>query len=61
VLWRTPDNKELRLYTTTTPTEHRLPTLMHDPQYRLEPPHINFYPGHGMKAPPRPDITTKPR
>ena len=35
VLWRTKDNKELRIYTTTIPTVHRLVTLMHDPQYRL--------------------------
>jgi len=35
VIWRSADNKELRIYTTTTPTDHRLYTLMHDPQYRL--------------------------
>lgn len=35
VIWRTRDNKELHIYTTTLPTPHRLPTLMHDPQYRL--------------------------
>src|SRR5204863_6034455 len=34
VIWRSSDNKELRIYTTTTPTKHRLPTLMSDPQYR---------------------------
>jgi len=31
---RTADNKELRIYTTVIPTEHRIYTLMHDPQYR---------------------------
>lgn len=61
-----PDGKSLRLYTTTIPTEHRIPTLMHDPQYRLsiawqnvvynKPPHPGFYLGHGMVAPPRPNI-----
>jgi rhamnogalacturonan endolyase len=35
VILRTTDNKELRIFTTTIPTEVRLPTLMHDPQYRL--------------------------
>jgi rhamnogalacturonan endolyase len=68
VIFRTTDNKSLRIYTTTTPTTHRLPTLMHDPQYRLaiawqnvgynQPPHPGFYLGDGMKTPPRPNITT---
>ena len=29
------DNRELRIFSTTVPTKHRLPTLMHDPIYRL--------------------------
>ena len=68
VIWRSQDNKELRLYTTTIPTRHRLRTLMHDPQYRLsiawqnvaynQPPHTGFYLGAGMADPPRPNITT---
>lgn len=63
VIFRTADNKELRIFTTTIPTQHRLVTLMHDPQYRLsvawqnvgynQPPHTSFYLGEGMKAPPR--------
>ena len=67
VIWRTTDNKELRIYTTTIPTEHRLYTLMHDPQYRLaiawqnvaynQPPHPGFYLGEGMARVPRPNIT----
>jgi rhamnogalacturonan endolyase len=74
VIWRTLDNKELRIYTTTTSTTNRLRTLMHDPQYRLsvawqnvgynQPPHPGFYLGHGMKAPPRPNIVclkTRPK
>ena len=41
----------LRIYTTTAPTGLRLPTLMHDPQYRVavawqnvayKPPHPSF-------------------
>lgn len=68
VIFRTPDNKELRLYTTTIPTTNRLVTLMHDPQYRLaiawqnvgynQPPHPGFFLGSGMKTPPKPNITT---
>lgn len=58
-----PGGKSLRLYTSTIPTEHRLVTLMHDPQYRLsvawqnvsynKPPHPSFFLGKDMKAPPR--------
>ena len=69
VVWRSADNAELRVYTTTAPTEHRLVTLMHDPQYRLavawqnvgynQPPHPGFYLGDGMQTPPRPNIITK--
>ena len=63
-MFRTADNRALRIYTTTIPTEHRIPTLMHDPQYRLsiawqnvaynQPPHTGFYLGEGMEPPPRP-------
>jgi rhamnogalacturonan endolyase len=58
---RTADNSELRIYVSTQPTEHRLVTLMHDPQYRLgvawqnvgynQPPHPGFFLGHGMSNP----------
>ncbi|MDQ3013359.1 MAG: rhamnogalacturonan lyase, partial [Acidobacteriota bacterium] len=71
VVWRTTDNKELRIYTTTIPTEHRFYTLMHDPQYRLsiawqnvaynQPPHTGFFMGDGMAKPPRPKIALTPR
>ena len=72
VIWRSRDNQELRIFTTTLPTTHRFPTLMHDPQYRLgvawqnvgynQPAHPGFFLGAGMKAPPRPAITTvRPR
>jgi len=53
------NGKELRIFTTTIPTEHRLVTLMHDPQYRLaiawqnvaynQPPHPSFYLGNKSK------------
>jgi rhamnogalacturonan endolyase len=61
-----PDRKSLRLFTTCIPTEHRLYTLMHDPQYRLsiawqnvaynKPPHTSFYLGSKMAPPPKPAI-----
>jgi len=67
VILRTTDNKELRIFSTTIPTEHRLYTLMHDPQYRLaiawqnvaynQPPHPGFFLGADMKPAPRPHIT----
>ena len=71
VIWRSTDGKELRIYTTTIPTDRRLPTLMHDPQYRLsvawqnvgynQPTQPGFYLGHGMAAPPRPTIAAATR
>ena len=66
MLMAAPDGQSLRLYTTTIPTEHRIYTLMHDPQYRLsiawqnvvynKPPHPGFFLGAGMIPPPRPNI-----
>ncbi|MFV0607189.1 MAG: rhamnogalacturonan lyase [Niabella sp.] len=66
VIYRTRDNKELRIFSTTIPTDLKYYTLMHDPQYRLsivwqnvgynQPPHTGFYFGHGMKDPPKPRI-----
>jgi rhamnogalacturonan endolyase len=63
---RTTDNKELRIFSTTIPTNHRLYTLMHNPQYRVsvawqnvgynQPPHVSFYMGEDMKKPPKPNI-----
>ena len=67
VIWRTRDNQQLRIFTTTIPTEHRLYTLMHDPVYRLsvawqnvaynQPTQPGFYLGADMQPPPRPNIT----
>ncbi|MBN1845369.1 MAG: rhamnogalacturonan lyase [Sedimentisphaerales bacterium] len=66
LLMTAPGGQALRLYTTTIPPEHRLYTLMHDPQYRLaiawqnvvynKPPHPGFFLGDGMEPPPLPDI-----
>jgi rhamnogalacturonan endolyase len=69
VIWKTNDGKELRIYSTTIPTTHRLATLMHDPIYRLsvayqnvgynQPTHTGFYLGDDMAKPPKPSIVTK--
>lgn len=66
VIWRTEDSEALRVYMTTDVTEHRIFTLMHDPQYRVaiawqnvgynQPPHPSFYIGEGMEQPPMPNI-----
>ncbi|MEJ6951906.1 rhamnogalacturonan lyase family protein [Natronospora cellulosivora (SeqCode)] len=66
VIWRTEDSSALRVYTTTDLTEHRIYTLMHDPQYRLaiawqnvaynQPPHPSFFIGHGMPEPLKPNM-----
>ena len=34
IVWRAADDSALRIYSTSTPTTHRVTTLMHDPQYR---------------------------
>lgn len=59
VIWRTSDNKSLRIYSTPHPSNFRFHTLMHDTQYRTaiawqnvgynQPPHPSFYLGEGME------------
>lgn len=66
VVLRSADNSFLRLFTTIIPTEHRIHTLMHDPQYRVaiawqnaaynQPPHPGFYLGTDMDSVPAPNI-----
>jgi rhamnogalacturonan endolyase len=66
VIWRETDSRALRIYTTTWPTERRLYTLMHDPQYRVaiawqnvaynQPPHPSFALAPKLAPPARPDI-----
>ncbi len=66
IVARTKDSKELRIFTTTIPTEKKFYTLMQDPQYRLsivwqnvaynQPPHTSFFIGQGMPQPPKPNI-----
>lgn len=68
--WReeviTHDDASLYVSTTTTPTNFRLYTLAHDPNYRLamswqnaaynQPPHLGFWLGAGIDKAPKPDI-----
>ncbi|CAM4382269.1 hypothetical protein PAAL109150_23845 [Paenibacillus alkaliterrae] len=66
VIWRLEDSSALRIFTTTDVTNHRLYTLMHNPLYRLgiawqnvaynQPPHTDYFLGHGMTTPPMPNI-----
>ena len=66
LICRTKDNQELRIFSTTIPTDKKFYTLMQDPQYRLsivwqnvaynQPPHTSFFMGQGMKQPPKPAI-----
>ena len=68
VVWRNADSTALLVFSTALPTAHRLVTLMHDPQYRVQvanqnagynqPPHTSFHLGHGMKPPRYLPITT---
>ncbi len=66
VIWRNANNTQLMIFTTNNVTTHKLPTLMHDIQYREaiawqntaynQPPHPSFFLGAGMATPPRPDL-----
>lgn len=59
VIFRSTDNNSLLLFTTGIPTQYRMPTLMHDPVYRLgvawqnvvynQPPHTGFFMGDVIK------------
>jgi hypothetical protein len=58
MILRKSDNTELVIFTTDTPTTYRIPTLMHDPQYRTaiawqnsaynQPPNTSYYIGYDM-------------
>lgn len=72
LVMRSGDNKELRIYTTTFPTEYRIPSLWYDHQYRQamvwqvcgynQPPHASFFLGEleGITKAPVP-LTNKER
>jgi hypothetical protein len=66
IILRRSDNTGLIIFTTNIPTDKRIYTLMHDPQYRTaiawqnsgynQPPHPSFFLGYDMAAPPVPNI-----
>lgn len=68
VIWRTSDSSALRIYATPYTTDLRIPTLMHDPQYRVaiawqntaynQPPHPSFHIGSEVSSYPWPDVRT---
>ena len=53
ILWSASDNATLNIFSTNTPTDLTIPTLMHDHTYRMgvawqnvaynQPPHLGFY------------------
>lgn len=67
LLLRSEDSSEYRLYTTTIPTNYRIPALMQDPVYRLgiawqnvgynQPPHTGFYLGAEATEFPQANVT----
>jgi len=69
IILRRSDNTALIIFTTNIPTEHRIYTLMHDPQYRTaiawqnsaynQPPHPSFFLGYDMEEAPTPNIEVK--
>ncbi|WP_434404146.1 rhamnogalacturonan lyase [Streptomyces sp. NBC_01353] len=68
VVWRTADNRALRIYSTPYETSTKITTLLHDTMYRTglawqntaynQPPHPSFHLGSGMGTTPRPLVTT---
>jgi autotransporter-associated beta strand protein len=68
VIWRKSDNSALEIWSTTIAATNRMPTLMHDSQYREaiawqnvgynQPPNPSFFLGAGMAAAPTPAIYT---
>ncbi len=69
IMLRRTDNTALILFTTNIITDHRIYTLMHDPQYRTaiawqnssynQPPHPGFFLGYDMAPAPVPNIVIK--
>jgi MYXO-CTERM domain-containing protein len=65
VLLEKSDSTGFRVYTTAIPTEKRIYTLVHDPEYRnsmcekgyIQSHMLDYYLGDGMTDPPRPNIT----
>lgn len=68
VIYPNTDSSALKIFTTTTPTNYRMYTLMHNSQYRTDiatqnvaynqPAHTSFYLGYDTKSIPVPSIKT---
>jgi len=66
VIWPAYDSSFLRVYMATDVTSYRIPTLMHDTQYRCQvasqnvgynqPPHPSFFLGTGHELPEQPNV-----
>ena len=66
LIMRTNDNQHIRIWCSTSPTDVRLTTLMHDMQYRAQnccqqssynqPPHTSYYLGSDVPLPARPSV-----
>jgi rhamnogalacturonan endolyase len=64
VMYEQSGGAMLRIYSTAIPTDKRIYTLMHDPEYRnamvekgyTQSRFVDFYLGEGMTDPPRPNI-----
>jgi rhamnogalacturonan endolyase len=66
LICKSADNTSLRIFSTAIPTNIKLYTLMHNPQYRLsivwqnvaynQPPHTSYFIGEGMQLPAKPFI-----
>jgi len=65
VLLEQADSASMRIYTTAIPTDKRIYTLVHDPEYRnsmcekgyIQSHMLDYYLGDGMTDPPKPNIT----
>lgn len=72
LVYPTTDGTRLRVFSTTTPTDYKIKTLMHDPVYRSgvaaeqtaynQPPHVGFYMGMELfeEPPVGLEITSQP-
>ncbi|MCI9846413.1 T9SS type A sorting domain-containing protein [Flavobacterium pectinovorum] len=69
IILRRTDNTALILFTTNIASDYRIPTLMHDPQYRTaiawqnsaynQPPHPSYFLGYDMAPVPASNIVIK--
>jgi len=60
------DSSQIQFFTTTISTSYRIPTLMHDPVYRLgvawenncynQPPHLGYWLARGLDSIPKPNL-----